>query len=58
MSDADLRDLERDRRLSRIDDLFTVDPLSSYITWKLGGSGEADSDAHAPVLISPGLIHQ
>jgi hypothetical protein len=58
MPDADLRDLERDRRLSRIDDLFTVDLLSSYITWKLGGSGEADGDAHPPVFISPGLIHQ
>src|SRR6476620_9111254 len=32
---ADLRDLERDRRLDRIDDLFTVDLLSSFITWKL-----------------------
>jgi acyl carrier protein len=45
---ADLRDLARDRRLNRIDDLFTVDLLSSYITWKLGGNGEAGSDAHAP----------
>ena len=42
---ADLKDLERDRRLNRIDDLFTVDLLSRFITWKLGGSGEADSDA-------------
>lgn len=41
---ADLRDLERDRRLNRIDDLFTVDLLSSFISWKLNGSG----DAHAP----------
>jgi acyl carrier protein len=55
---ADLRDLERDRRLDRIDDLFTVDLLSSFITWKLGRSGESDSDAHAPVLVSPSLIHQ
>jgi acyl carrier protein len=45
---ADLRDLERDRRLNRIDDLFTVDLLSSFITWKLGGSGESDSGVHAP----------
>ena len=45
---ADLRALERDRRLNRIDDLFTVDLLSSYITWKLGGSGESASDVHAP----------
>ena len=45
---ADLRDLERDRRLNRIDDLFTVDLLSSYITWKLGESGESDCDLHSP----------
>ena len=34
---ADLRALERDRRLDRVDDLFTVGLLSSYLTWKLGG---------------------
>ncbi len=45
---ADLRDLERDRRLNRIDDLFTVDLLLSFITWKLGGSGESDSGVRAP----------
>jgi hypothetical protein len=43
---ADLRDLERDRRLNRIEDLFTVDLLSSFIAWKLGGS----SDAQAPAV--------
>src|SRR5262249_55034357 len=32
---ADLAPLERDRRLDRIDDLFTVGLLTSYITWKL-----------------------
>ena len=35
---ADLGGLERDRRLERIDDLFTVDLLSNYIAWKLGGA--------------------
>jgi len=45
---ADLRDLERDRRLNRIDDLFTVDLLSSFITWKLGGSCESDSGLYSP----------
>ena len=45
---ADLSALDRDRRLNRVDDLFTVGLLSSYITWKLGGHDEADSDAHAP----------
>jgi acyl carrier protein len=43
---ADLSDLERHRRLNRIDNLFTVDLLSSYVTWKLGESGESDSDVH------------
>jgi acyl carrier protein len=38
---ADLKDLERDHRLNQIDDLFTVDLLSRFITWKLGGSGDA-----------------
>ena len=39
---ADLGELERDRRLERIDDLFTVALLSSYITWKLGGRHQSD----------------
>jgi acyl carrier protein len=45
---ADLRNLARDRRLNGIGDLFTVDLLSSYITWKLNACGEADNEAHAP----------
>jgi acyl carrier protein len=55
---ADLTDLERDRRLKRIDDLFTVDLLSNFITWKLGESGKASSDVDAPVFVSPDLDHQ
>ncbi len=47
---ADLTYLERNRRLNRIDDLFTVDLLSSFITWKLGESGESDSDLYSPTL--------
>ena len=47
---ADLRELERDRRLNRIDDLFTVDLVASYIRWRLGGSGAAETDAHAPAF--------
>jgi acyl carrier protein len=54
---ADFRDLEFDRRLDRIDDLFTVDLLMSFITWKLRGSAAADRDVHAPVLTSPRLIN-
>src|SRR5262249_8079817 len=50
---ADFRALEYDRQLSRIDDLFTVDLLSSFIRWKLGRSGEVDGNARAPVPAAP-----
>jgi len=46
---ADLRGLERDRRLNRIDDLFTVDLLCRFVTSKLGGSGRAGGEVPAPV---------
>jgi acyl carrier protein len=55
---ADLKELERGRRLNQIDDLFTVDLLSRFISWKLGGSGEASEQLDAPVLVSQVLIHQ
>jgi acyl carrier protein len=38
---ANFRDLEFDRQLNRVDELFTVELLTSFITWKLRGSGEA-----------------
>jgi acyl carrier protein len=40
---ADLTVLERDRRLNRVDDLFTIDHLTRYITWKLHANGEAQA---------------
>jgi acyl carrier protein len=49
---ADLRPLERGRRLNRIYDLFTVDLLTSYIAWKLGESSESDSAVRAPARIA------
>jgi acyl carrier protein len=45
---ADWRELERDRRLDRIDDLFSVDLVASYVGWKLAGKGAAETDAHTP----------
>ena len=52
---ADLSDLERDRRLDNITDLFTVDLLVRYVTWKLeSGQGAAERAATAPA--SPGPI--
>src|SRR3954469_16555826 len=42
---ADLSGLERDRRLGAVADLFTVDLLVRYVTWKLGGEGaSSESD--------------
>ena len=38
------------RRLNRIDDLFIVDLAASYIRWRLGGSGAAETDDHAPAF--------
>jgi acyl carrier protein len=45
---ADWRKLERDRQLDRIDDLFTVDLVTSYISWKLAGNSVAKINGHAP----------
>ena len=48
---ADLSDRERDRRLDNVTDLFTVDLLVRYVTWKLeSGRGAA---ATAPASPSP-----
>ncbi len=49
---ADWNLLARDRRLNRIDDLITVNLLSSYLTWKLRGSEEADCDLQAPATLT------
>jgi acyl carrier protein len=43
---ADLRPLERDRRLNRIDDLFTDDLLSSYLRWRLLQEGGVRGDVN------------
>ena len=52
---ANFRDLEFDRRLNRIDDLVTVELLTSFVMWKLRGNGEAQYDVPVPVLDhSPG----
>jgi hypothetical protein len=51
MPHADLSVL-RARRLSRIDDRVTVDPLSSDSIQRFGGSRESRRDVHTPVLMS------
>ena len=49
---ADWRKLEGDRQLDRIDDLFTVDLVTSYIRWKLAGNSAAKSSRSAPALFN------
>lgn len=45
---ADWSDLERNRRLRRTDDLFTVGLLVSYVKWKLGRGTGAPEQAQEP----------
>ena len=56
---ADLSDRERDRRLDNVTDLFTVDLLVRYVTWKLeSGRGAAEgraSPARSPAGRSLGI---
>jgi hypothetical protein len=52
---ADLSDLERDRRLSRFNDLFTVGLLVSYVRWQLGKVGQAGSGVQTPDLVASGM---
>ena len=53
---ANFRDLEFDRQLNRIDDLVTVELLTSFIMWKLRENGKADSDVHSLIPVSPSLV--
>ena len=59
---ANLSDLERDRQLNQVSDLFTVGLLSSYITWKLSANGAPDRDIrtwaphHAPKDLTLSVI--
>ena len=52
---ADFRDLEFDRRLSRVDELFTVELLLNYISWKLTKNGSTN---RAPIESAVGRIRE
>jgi acyl carrier protein len=54
---ANFRDLELDRQLNRLDDLFTVELLTSFILWKLRENGKADRDVHPLIHASPSPVH-
>ena len=49
---ADLRDFDGDRRLSAVPDLFTVDLVTRYVTWKLATAGAADSKQKVSVAVN------
>jgi hypothetical protein len=53
---ADLSHLERDRRLSNVSDLFTVDLIVRYVTWKLEGGRRAAKWTETTALASPDPI--
>jgi acyl carrier protein len=42
---ADLAGFDRDRRLSGVNDLFTVDLITRYVAWKLGQGAGAPPNA-------------
>lgn len=50
---ADLGNLDRDRRLNIVADLFTVGLVASYITWKLdqGSGARANGSGGVPVAL-------
>ena len=52
---ADLTDLECDRRLGAVTDLFTVGLLVSYVRWQLCKVGQAGSGVRTPDLVASGM---
>jgi acyl carrier protein len=52
MPHADLADLERDRRLTAVADLFTVAMVVRYVEWKLGrdDGGDASIGRESPAV--------
>ena len=54
---ANFKDLEFDRQLNRIDDLVTVELLTSFIMWKLRENRNAVSDVNPLIAVSPNLVH-
>ena len=48
---AGLEDFDRDRRVSTVGDLFTVDLVAQYVEWKLGGGAQVDPGHPGDVLV-------
>jgi acyl carrier protein len=50
---SDLSGFDRDRRLSAVPDLFTVDLITRYIAWKLAQGTGTGPNGPAAVLVIP-----
>ena len=55
---ADLGSFDRDRRLSAVPDLFTVDLITRYIAWKLNQGAGADSNGAGAVPVQQNSSHR
>jgi acyl carrier protein len=55
---ADLGGFNRDRRLSAVPDLFTVDLLTRYIEWKLAQGAGAGSNGAGAVPVQQNSSHR
>jgi acyl carrier protein len=50
---ADLEAFDKDRRLSAVSGLFTVDLVARYVTWKVGSGGGAGSIGPGVAAVTP-----
>ena len=55
---ADLSAFDKDRRLSAVSDLFTVDLVSRYVGWKLAQGSGKSSNGHEAKLVDLAPVHQ
>jgi acyl carrier protein len=55
---AELATFDKDRRLSAVSDLFTVDLVSRYVGWKLAQGSGKSSNGHEAKLVDLAPVHQ
>jgi acyl carrier protein len=55
---ADLNAFDKDRRLSAVSDLFTVDLVSLYIGWKLAPGNRTGANGHEADLVNSSPVQQ
>jgi acyl carrier protein len=55
---ANLSEFDKDRRLSAVSDLFTVDLVTRYVGWKLAQENGKGSNEHEANLVDLSPVHQ